>query len=264
MSKLFIVAGHGGLNKSGRVDPGAVANGTTEAEVAEKIAKKLVIRLRDGGADAILVPTGLNLTKKIAWCNSNTNAGDYLVSIHLNAAGTPEATGAEGYYYNGSEMAEDICLQFLNTYVKNMPLKLRRVAGDTATRHGSLGIIRQTPPLALLIELGFITNKHDLDSIREGSVDALEKCCMELLGIDVPVRNISDWAKPAIDKAIKKKVAMFWDKPDQIVASNIVEHLFRNLGVIETVTGDGISKERMVVILDRLRKTKKGEKSLLD
>lgn len=258
MKRLFISAGHGGK------DPGAVANHRTEHQMVAKLSKSLVKKLRDSGAEAVQVPIGLSLQERINWVNSNTNASDFLLELHMNAASSPAATGCEGYFFTGSDLAEKVCLQFMNTYSNNISLKLRGVAGDTTTRHGRLGIIRFTPPLALLVECGFITNMRDVETVELEGVDALYESCMELLGLQIPKVNVSPFAEVAVNKAIDKKIAVYWDNPHEIVSTSVVEHVFKNAGIISTVTGQGLTKERLMVVLDRLRLKTDGEKSLLD
>lgn len=258
MKKLFISAGHGGK------DPGAVANNRTEHEVVAAVAKESVKRLRDLGVDAVLVPIGLTLANRIAWVKRETQAGDFLVELHMNAAGSQEASGAEGYYLTESTYAQSVCSKFVQTYVQNIRIKYRKVAGDTTTRHGRLGIVRDTPPLALLIELGFLTNKKDLTEVEARGVDAFVSACMDMMGVDIPKQGISPWAQNAVDKCIKKNIAVFWHDPQELVGGVILEHMLHNAGIIETVTGNGMTKERMAVVLDRIRLVASGEKSLLD
>lgn len=257
MSKLFLGAGHGGK------DPGAIAYGTSEYNECEKIARRAVKSLRDDGVDAVLVPLGLTLKQRIAWVNQNTSSVDYLIEIHMNAA-SPQATGAEAFFYDGSEYSKNLCASFLQTYCNNINLKNRGVKPDTATRFGRLGIIRDTTPIALLLELGFITNEHDLKQVRRDGQEALESACRGIMGVEEKQPEISEWGKPAVDKAIKKNIAVYWDKPRTIIADSTAEHMFYNLGLKKQVTGNGVTKEEFIVILDRLRKKEDGEKSLLD
>lgn len=245
MKRIFISAGHGGK------DPGATAHGTTEFDICSRIAKELVKKLRENSIESVLVPLGLTLRDRIKWVNANTNAEDFLVELHMNA-GPAQATGAEGYFFTGSKLSEDLCMRFTQLYTNSIDLRFRKVAGDTTTRHGRLGIIRDTAPMALLMELGFITNVHDLNTVREQAVGALYTSCVDLVGVEPPKAPISEWAKASVDKAIKKNIAVYWENPQEIVASQVVEHMFKNLGIFNHATGTGITKERFVVALDRL------------
>lgn len=45
--------------------------------------------------------------------------------------------------------------------------------GDTTTRHGRLGAIRDNKVFSLLVELGFITNASDLKTVKEKAADGI-------------------------------------------------------------------------------------------
>ena len=58
----------------------------------------------------------------------------------------------------GSSYAKNEGIKFLKEYTNVTGLTSRHVNPDTSDRLGRLGFVRDTKPLALLIELGFITN----------------------------------------------------------------------------------------------------------
>ena len=98
--KPFIVldAGHGGK------DPGAVANGYREKEIALKVVLMLKERLEDDfnviltRDDDFFIP--LDERPRLA----NDNNADLFVSFHINAfPGNPEANGVEVFYYSRNE-----------------------------------------------------------------------------------------------------------------------------------------------------------------
>lgn len=244
MPKLFISAGHS------NTDPGAVSNGTTEFAQVSKIAKESVKVLRDQGVQAVLVPVGINLQERIAWVNENAIEEDSLFELHLNAA-SPKAAGAEVFYYSGSEESKERSLRLLSGYIENTPLTSRGAKPDTATRFGRLGIIRDTKPWSYLLELGFITNLSDLDKVRRYGVDGVVAGAKKLIGFEEK-QEVSAWAVESVEKAKEKGIATVWDNPQEIVGTATMEYIFKNLGVLSKVTGDGLTKERMIVCLDRL------------
>lgn len=60
----------------------------------------------------------------------------------------------------------------------------------------------------------------------------------------------SEFAKEAIDAAIKKMVATKWDDPKQIVGDAVAEQMFINMGVLNKKLGN-LSKERLAVAIHR-------------
>lgn len=65
--------------------------------------------------------------------------------------------------------------------------------------------------------------------------------------------TVSEFAAIAVKKAIKKGIHQ-WDNPQQIVADVTSEQMLFKVGLLTTVTGKGVSKERFAVVLDRLGK----------
>lgn len=64
--------------------------------------------------------------------------------------------------------------------------------------------------------------------------------------------NVSNWAKASIKKADENFNISNWEEPNEIIANVTVEHIFKKLGIFNKVTGNGVSKERFIVAMDRL------------
>lgn len=62
---------------------------------------------------------------------------------------------------------------------------------------------------------------------------------------------VSDWAKPAWERALKRGIVT--KDPKGIVTNEILLTVFNRLGVTDDPTGD-LTKERLIVILDRIKK----------
>ncbi|MFN7161339.1 MAG: N-acetylmuramoyl-L-alanine amidase [Candidatus Gracilibacteria bacterium] len=171
MPRIIIDAGH-----VDNVDPGAVANNTTEHAEVKRIALYIMEKVKTlpefSGYQFILVPTDKTLTQKIAYINSVATASDYTISIHLNSA-SPQATGTEVYFRTENMTHKNKALLLQAGAVSVLRLQDRGVKGDTTTGHGRLGIIRDTVTTSLLIELGFITNISDLNTIHRSGGDAV-------------------------------------------------------------------------------------------
>lgn len=150
------------------------ANGVKpEVDWVRKIGGLLVQELAAFSAslDIAVVPDGLgggsgngNLINKIAWINKNARAGALLISLHGDGATNPNARGITICYYTGSTFAQNLATKMLG-FVKtatNVPAFGGGIMGDMSGRFGRLGMIRDTKPLALLVENGFVSNAADM------------------------------------------------------------------------------------------------------
>lgn len=224
---LIIDAGH-----VDKVDPGACANGTTEHAEVVGIMQKLMSALSHTTIPYKTVPTGLTLIQKIGWVNQNSSDKDVLISLHLNSA-SPEAVGSMIYYMSGSNVAKEQAEKFIDTYCKGTGQKNRGADGDMDNRHGRLGIVRDTKPLAFLIELGFITNKKDLEDVRTFAVNGLTQAIYTLFQYkpmpEQPVNQTpSDVHAAAVAEAIKLGITN-GDRPHDNATREEVFHMLVNL-----------------------------------
>lgn len=122
--------------------------------------------------EVILVPdefkldlsANMNLTRRINWINARATEKDYLISIHGNAASRPDARGVTTCYIGGSDFARIEATKLSQAYSEatGVPLWSNGEFADTRSRHGRLGMVRDTKPFALLIEAGFVTNQADM------------------------------------------------------------------------------------------------------
>lgn len=184
---IYITAGHSST------DPGAVANGTTEHTVVKGIAERLVQR---NSKTLKLVPIGPGLRERIAWINTHTHKDDLLISLHMNSA-NPLAHGAEIFYQGGSESDKQEASRYIKIYSNKTELWNRGAKTDYSTRHGRLGIIRDTKPRAFLIELGFISNMEDLVIVRNTAVAGLE-AMLQLNNEPMKDRQLAEWEEQAM------------------------------------------------------------------
>lgn len=174
MSKVFIAAGHGGA------DPGAVGNGTNERDLTIQIVNQAAALLSAQdmkGRQLVIVPHHLGLVDSINWINANTTDKyhDLCIEVHLNAGG---GDGVEVFYFDGIATSKAFAQELLEPLVLYTGLPSRGVKSDATTRFGRLGFIRDTEPLASLIELGFIDDQdapatNDVAVVREKGGKAL-------------------------------------------------------------------------------------------
>lgn len=177
--KLIVVVdpGHGMGNRRRNVyDPGAVANGKTEAELVLQLALtmkyialhhpefkgKIDFRLTRSNAS-----DNTSLNSRVLFANKNN--ADIFISLHNNAA-SPKATGTETFYRDSKDKKLAEVIQ--DAALKAFGLRDRGVKHESKSHHRRLGIFNAQAPTALL-ETGFITNLNDLQkySSREARIE---------------------------------------------------------------------------------------------
>jgi len=162
---VCIDPGHGGP------DPGAVSpEGIQEKKVTLTVAKRVaeylrradvqVVLTRDTDKELVLGNNDAAELRARAQVANNAKA-DFFLSIHCNAASTPDAEGFEAYYYPGSIKGAMLATKIAGAYALASGLKRRKVA--TA----NFQVLRDTAMPAALIELGFLTNKADCALLKE-------------------------------------------------------------------------------------------------
>ncbi len=148
---VVIDAGHGGH------DPGAISTtGKQEKVLALNVAQKTERILRERGYNVVMTRSGDYFVGLSERAVISDNAGaDIFVSIHFNAAGASSATGLETFYFPGSgeggRLASDIQSELVNS--------VGGVNRGVKTAHFT--VISETACIAVLTELGFITNPAD-------------------------------------------------------------------------------------------------------
>lgn len=167
MNTVLISAGHGAS------DPGACANGFSEADVALMFRDGIAAELRrrnvsvlEDGADGINEP----LKKAIALAKACSGLA---VEIHLNASANPEATGVEALALPiHSRLAQNLAKMV--AHVLNIPLRGDKGwKPDSAGQHHRLGFCQAG---GLVLELCFVSNKSDMESLianKDDVIDAL-------------------------------------------------------------------------------------------
>jgi N-acetylmuramoyl-L-alanine amidase len=177
ISAIFVEAGHG-LSASGIVDNGASANGFTERDLVVHIAKLVFFNLKEKGSGSFeVIDVGINkqmsLSNKINFINTKCKENKWnennslLVSIHVNSG---KASGVEGWYYAESDISKKFASNITDSLSKNTGLKNRGVKPDKSNKHGRLAIVRDTTPLACLLECGFISTEADCNLLTDHTV----------------------------------------------------------------------------------------------
>jgi N-acetylmuramoyl-L-alanine amidase len=167
---VILDPGHGmGNRKSGRYDPGACADGVTEAAIAMtwcdelrailRARKVAVVRTRVDGKD----PAPVGQRAAIA----SRYKGDIMISIHCNAA-DGKANGTETFYRGESNRPMATAI---NSAVANaMGTKNRGAKTESASQHSRLAVMSFQP--CYLIELGFIDHAGDRAKMLDPDIRA--------------------------------------------------------------------------------------------
>jgi N-acetylmuramoyl-L-alanine amidase len=162
---VCIDPGHGGP------DPGAVSpEGIEEKKITLAVSKRIAEYLRRAGVQVVLTR---DTDKELVAGNddsaelraraqvANNAKADYFLSIHCNAAASSEAEGFELFCYPGSIVGTVLADRAAHSYGIASGLPCRRVEG------ANFQVLRDTLMPAVLIELGFLTNKADCALLRE-------------------------------------------------------------------------------------------------
>lgn len=162
---VCIDPGHGGP------DPGAVsADGIQEKEVTLTVAKRVAEYLRRADVQVVLTR---DTDKELVLGNddaaelraraqvANNAKADYFLSIHCNAATSPDANGYEVFHYPGSVKGQELAMNISDAYGIASGLSRRKVTS------ANFQVLRDTAMPATLIELGFLSNKADSALLKE-------------------------------------------------------------------------------------------------
>jgi N-acetylmuramoyl-L-alanine amidase len=171
-STLVLCAGHGGG------DSGATNGNFTEADETIYLVNQMVTLLQNKGVNVTIVPHELGLVESINWVNQRYQWGDaWVIEIHRDSADGVDFTEASnrcgvygfGAYDNQPEDADsmDIARFMRDVLVREGASDSSWARPDTDVRFGRLGWIRDTVPLAHLMELGFMQGDNSNAHLNE-------------------------------------------------------------------------------------------------
>ncbi|MBS4207482.1 N-acetylmuramoyl-L-alanine amidase [Bacillus sp. FJAT-50079] len=151
---IIIDAGHGGY------DPGAIGiGGILEKTLTLSMAHLLTEKLRNAGADVIMTRTRdrhLHVSERVNLSQSFPNS--VFISIHYNAHENKGANGVKTYYYHPAD--RDLTTSIHQQLVAQSTLK------NGGVQFGDFYVLRNNHNQSILLELGFITNQHDIQIIQ--------------------------------------------------------------------------------------------------
>jgi len=177
LPKIIVIdPGHGG-KADGAINKGL---GLKEKDLTLKTSEKLAAKLKLAGYTVYLTRTkdvDISLENRSAFANSKK--ADLFISIHYNSALSQEANGLEVFTYpfqghpstdRKIQNASDRVLATINKYdnantylawnIQNKMVQRLKLK-DRGVRRGRMGVLRRLNCPGVLIECGFISNRHE-------------------------------------------------------------------------------------------------------
>jgi hypothetical protein len=171
MGRIFISAGHGGIEQ-GKRDPGSVVGNTTEAQEMILLRDQVVPELRSRGFEVLSVPDDLSSSQTIQWINSRARPGDVALEIHADAFSNPNLRGTTVFYIANNPERKNNAELMLFGLVRRLPqLPSQGAKPDTATGVGRISFCRDLVIPSVLMEVGFLSNSEDRFLIQNSRRD---------------------------------------------------------------------------------------------
>ncbi|MFD1416483.1 N-acetylmuramoyl-L-alanine amidase [Oceanobacillus jeddahense] len=153
---IVIDPGHGGK------DPGAIGlNNIYEKDVVTSTADYVVQQLEEAGANVITTRSGdyfVSLDERVQTSNSyNTDA---FISLHYDSFSAVPVSGVTTYYNSDSDATLANSLNSTLSSTVSLPSR--------GTQQAGYKVLQETNAPSVLIELGYITNPHDLTVVQTG------------------------------------------------------------------------------------------------
>lgn len=153
---IVLDPGHGGK------DPGAIGlNGDYEKDLILSTATAVAQKLRDAGATVISTRTKdtfLTLEDRVAI--SSTYYTHAFVSLHYDAHPLQMINGFSTHFYSSFANDRQLAQNIQSELAKKVPLKNRGII------QSNFHVLRENQDLAVLVELGFVSNPNDLSIIQ--------------------------------------------------------------------------------------------------
>ena len=167
--KIFIDQGHNPVNPNA----GAEGNGFREQDITYDIGTRLAALLRadpefdvrtsrNDPNEVIGVSNATSLARRVN--DANSWGANYFLSLHTNAAASGAANGSEAYVYRAGGEAQYYAESILEGLNAQTGLRPRGVFVRP-----SLYVLRRTKMPAVLLEMGFITNRGDAIIMTSGA-----------------------------------------------------------------------------------------------
>lgn len=169
-TRILLDVGHGmGNRTAGRFDPGASDQGTSEAVEVRALAAQLT------GVTPIDAE-GKNLRDRMGRIKETAQEGDVLVSLHINSAGNPKASGVEVLYDDDRPEYAEGAARLAACLSGKLGMPNRGALDDSHSHEGDVYILSHYPARAYLLELGYLGNPANLTAVRQHGAEAVQAC----------------------------------------------------------------------------------------
>lgn len=153
---IVLDAGHGGK------DPGSISvYGLFEKDITLSTTFNIANKLREAGATVIMTRSDdqfVSLADRVAISNSyNTHA---FISLHYDAHRLNTINGFSTHFYSPFGRDRNLAQVMQSSIAEQVHLKSRGIM------ESDLYVLRENSDLAILIELGFLTNPNDVATIQ--------------------------------------------------------------------------------------------------
>lgn len=188
--KVHLDFGHGGN------DPGAVGNTLAEKDITLSIGLQLAEILKQNGIDVNYSRSNDKFVGLVDRAMKANNAkADVFVSLHVNSAGNPKATGFEAWTSKGHTKADLLATKIGEQLQKDFPeVPFRKDMSDgDLDKEDNFTVLTKTSMPAVLIEYLFIVNPSDANILRTKQKElALSTAngIMAYLGIEPEVEDV--------------------------------------------------------------------------
>mgnify|MGYP003575027777 CR=1 FL=1 len=206
---LVLDAGHGGKQK------GAEVNGITEKELTLAIAQKVNAIAQSKGIKVVMTR---NADEDVSFKERLAKEGAVLVSLHVNSEPTSKArqsNGIEVFTAVGDESNEK---NLLTGKLASQMLKafqsLNGIETETNPKSKNLLLLRESKMPAVVLELGYLTNKNDFQFIT--NQEKQEEVAKSIIDGVIAYKNSTDLN--TINEALKE---------DKLIGGGITNELDR-------------------------------------
>ena len=146
-------------------DSGAVGNGYKENELTIEFRNLVVSHCLKKGMKVITDKDTETLGQYLL--RIQTGSGSVVIEFHFDASVNKKATGTTALVGDDADrLDKSFAQELVNITSKTLGIKNRGVQSEAMSHRGKLGLMREQGTVALL-ELGFISNKSDIESYQK-------------------------------------------------------------------------------------------------
>ena len=241
LKRLYWDAGHGGS------DPGAVANGLKESNLAIKVVNYAYTYI-DENYECKQYKDISDDSLNTICARANSWGADLFVSVHFNAGG---GNGYEALVYDSSNKALG---QMFEKYVKAVGQNSRGVK-----YRSDLAVLRLTNMKAILNEIAFIDNKADIKDWDENTElkkmgIALAKAAADYLNLPKKTKKVVSTKKKYTGTFPKLPLRGYFKRGDSSTQVKYLQRFLNWFGGYK-LTVDGVVGSKTITAVEKFQKT---------